>query len=187
MAAKLSGRSKLPPGPGYVKVAARVAGPLVNAEELRMLLAPGLGLYKASAPGNGFKYRNIFLLLCTLWFLGRLMFFPEAVYQVLTFPPNMETFSAYLQKRGWLYLFWLLVYGCSYAKAWHFERVALVCLASEVTMFGMDYLTVFGYIDGPMSPLLTFFVLLRLMFIACLLMNALYAHQAPPAPRSWWT
>jgi len=176
----------LPPVEQDVKVVALGSGPLVSADELHMLLAPSLGLYKAGALGSGFKYRNIFLLLCCLWFLARLIFFPEAVYQVLTFPPTIETFLPYLQKRGWLYLFWLLIYGWSYAKDWYFERVALVCFVSEVTMFVMDYLTVFSYIAGPMSPMLTFFVLLRFAFIACLLLNAAYAHQAPPAPRSLW-
>lgn len=183
-AAKLMDTSKLPFEPMDAKHGFQGAGPLVSAEEMHMLLTPGLGFYKASTPGRGFKYRNIFLLLCTLWFLSGLMFFPEVVYQFLTFPPSEEKFLSYLQNRGWLYLFWLLLYAWSYAKAWYFERVALVCFSSEVTMFAMDYLAVFSDIAGPMSPLMTFFFLLRLTFISCLLINALYAHDAPPAPQS---
>lgn len=162
------------------------SGPLVSADELHMLLAPSPVLVTACAIGRGFKYRNIFLLLCTLCFLIRLMFFPEAVQQVLNFSPSPETALPYLQKRGYLYLFWLLLYGWSYAKDWYFERVALVCFASEVTIFGVDYLTFASDGVSPMSPLLTFFVLLRCAFIACLLVNALYAHQAPAAPRTPW-
>jgi hypothetical protein len=177
--------AKLPPIDQLAEV--RSSGPLVGPDELNMLLAPGVGLFKASAAGSGFKYRNIFLLLCCFWFLGRLLFFPEAVSEVLTFSPSFEFFSVYLQKRGWLYLFWLVLYSWSYARAWHFERVALVCFASEVTMLVIDYLTVFSYVASPMSPELTFFVLLRLAFMTCLLMNAIHAHRAPPAPRTLWS
>ena len=162
------------------------SGPLVSADELHMLLAPSPRLETAFAAGCGFKYRNIFLLMCTLWFLLRLLFFPEAVQQLLHLSPSTETTLPYLQKRGYLYLFWLLLYGWSYAKDWYFERVALVCFASEVTIFAVDYLTFASDGVSPMSPLLTFSVLLRCAFIACLLVNALYAHQAPAAPRRLW-
>lgn len=176
---------KLPPIDRLVQV--RSSGSLVGAEELRMLLAPGLGLLKAGATGRGFKYRNIFLLFCCFWFLGQLLFFPEATSQVLTFSPSFELFSVYLQKRAWLYLFWLLIYSWSYAREWYFERVALACFVSEVTLAVIDYLTVASYAAGPISPQLTFYALLRLSFITCLLVNALYAHQAPPAPRTLWS
>jgi hypothetical protein len=98
---------------------------------------------------------------------------------------SSETFLPYLQKRGWLYLFWMIIYGWSYTKNWYFERVALVCFVSEVTTLGMDYLTLSPHIFGPMSPLLTFFLLLRFVFIACLLMNAVEAHQVPRMTRSF--
>jgi len=177
-------------GPVYasdgVSHGSRDSGPLVSSAELNMLLAPSLGSYTPSRAGRGFRYRNIFLMLCALWFIGMLLFSPEVVYQVLTFPPALETVEPYLQKRGWLYGFWLFFYGWSYAKDWHFERVALVCFASEVTILWMDYLAMVSYIAEPISPLLIIFVLLRLSFITCLLVNALYAHQAPPAPRSFF-
>lgn len=176
--------SKLPFEPMDAKHVFQGAGPLVSAEEMHMLLTPRRGGYKASTPGRGFKYRNIFLLLFTLWFLSGLMFFPEVVYQFLTFSPREEKFLYYLQNRGWLHLFWLLLYAWSYAKGWYFERVALVCFSSEMTIFAMDCQSVFSDIAGPVSPLMTFFFLLRLTFISCLLINALYAHDAPPAPQS---
>lgn len=169
-----------------VKKSVSRVGPLVSADELHMLLAPSLGLDKAFAVGHGFHYRNIFLLVCTLWFLLSLMFFPQAVQQLLHLSSSAETTLPYLQKRGYLYLFWLLLYGWSFAKDWYFERVALVCFASEVTIFAVDYLTFASDGVSPMSPLLTFTVLLRCGFVACLLVNALYAHQAPAAPRRLW-
>lgn len=159
---------------------------LVSAEELHMLLEPSPSPETTHAPGWGFKYRNIFLLLCTLWFLLKLLLFPEANYQVLTSTLATELFLPYLQKRGWLHLFWLLIYSWSYAKDWHFQKIALVCFASEVTIFCMDVLVVYSYWSGPFEPLLTFFVLLRLAFIGCLMVNALYAHKAPRLPRALW-
>ncbi|MDO9280013.1 MAG: hypothetical protein Q7U05_15775 [Polaromonas sp.] len=170
--------------PNRAHIASAEAGQLISSAELHMLLSPPLSLYGSSAIARGFKYRNIFLLACVLWFVACLLLFPEVVYQVLNFTPTAETFEPYLQKRGWLYVFWMFLYSWSYVKDWHFERVALVCLASEVTIFCMDYLTVFSYIAEPMSPTLTLFVLLRLAFITCLLVNAMNAHQAPPGPRS---
>lgn len=160
--------------------------PLVSAEELHMLLE-ALPTRKTSyVPGSGFKYRNLFLMVCTLWFSLRLIFFPEAVHQVLSFSSTKETVLPYLQERGLLYLLWLLIYCWSYAKDWYFERVALACFASELTIFGLDYLSVFTDTEEHMSPMLTLFLSLRFAFIACLLINALYAHQAPPAPRPLW-
>jgi hypothetical protein len=169
-----------------VKIGAVHPGPLVSADELHMLMAPCVGLKTVHAQCGSFKYRNIFLLLCTLWFLIWFLLFPEAVYQVLTLPLNAETFSPYLQKRGWLYIFWLMIYGWSYARDWYFERVALVCFVSEMTILVMDYLTVFTHLEGAMSPLLIFSILLRCALVICLLMNSVYAFNAPSAPSKLW-
>jgi len=183
---KLMDTSKLRSEPMDAKHVFQGAGPLVSAEEMHMLLTPGLGFFKASTPGRGFQYRTIFLLVCTLWYLMGLIVFPEAVQQLLPLSPSAETAWPYLQKRGYLYLFWLLLYGWSYAKDWYFERIALVCFASEATIFAIDCLTFASDDVNRMSPLLTLSVLLRCAFIACLLVNALYAHQAPAAPRTLW-
>jgi len=159
---------------------------LLGADELNMLLTPLVQTDAGRTLHQGFQYRNIFLLLCALWFLFRLLFFPDAVYQVLSLPAGIESFASYLQKRGWVYVFWLVLYSWSYVKNWYFERVALLCFASELTSFWMDYLTVYDYIPGPLSPALTFFILMRFAFIGCLLLNVLYAHRAPPLPRTFW-
>ena len=169
-----------------VKIGAAHPGPLVSADELHMLMAPCVGLKTVHAQGSSFKYRNFFLSLCTLWFLIWFLLFPEVLYQLLTLTLNAETFSPYLEKRGWLYVFWLMIYGWSYARDWYFERVALMCFVSEMTIFVMDFLTVFTYFEGPMPPLLTFFVLLRCALVTCLLMNAVYAYKAPSPPRTLW-
>ena len=169
-----------------VKIGTIHPGPLVSADELHMLMAPCVGLETVHAQGSSFKYRNIFLLLCTLLFLIWFLLFPEALYQVLTLTLNVETFSPYLQKRGWLYVFWLMIYSWSYARGWYFERVALMCFVSEMTIFVMDFLTVFTHFEGPMSPLLTFFILLRCALVTCLLMNAVCAYKAPSLPRTLW-
>lgn len=177
---------QLKPTQKSAKIARLNSEPLVSAEELNMLLEALPTRQTSYTPSSGFKYRNLFLVLCTLWFSLRLILFPEAVNQFLSFSSTEETVLPYLQERGWLYLLWLLIYCWSYAKDWYFERVALACFVSELTIFGLDYLSVFIGTEGHMSPMLTLFVSLRFAFIVCLLINALYAHQAPPAPRSLW-
>jgi len=134
----------------------------------------------------GFTLRNRILMLLILFFVVKLLFFPEQTSTDLNIPPELRDLRPYLQYRGVFIALTTAIYYFSYVKDWHFERISLVLCSVAFTGLAMDFFNVYSWIQGPVSPLVLGFIGLRLVVIYALLMNAIRADRAPPLPRSFW-
>jgi hypothetical protein len=162
-----------------------VPQPLISDAELAQLLTPQERKLLKGAD-TGFKLRNRFLLLLALFFIIKLLLFPEQTSRHLNIPTELRDLRPYLQYRGLFIVFVTTVYYFSYVRDWHFSRISLVLCTVGCTGLVMDFFNVYSWIRGPIAPMVLAFILLRLAGNYCLLMNALRADRAPPMPRSFW-
>jgi hypothetical protein len=158
---------------------------IVTPHEL-WLLNGGVDRRQPSGVDAGFKYRNGFLMLAALYFITRLLFIPQLTLAPFIFPPDMRDLSFYLQMRGFYTLAVVAVYAFSYAKDWHFSRVALICATLSFASLVSDAFNIYSLTAGPISPLIIFSILIRFGVIYCLFMNSVRDNLAPPLPRSFF-
>ena len=98
----------------------------------------------------------------------------------------MHDQSFNLQMRGFYTLAVATVYAFSYAKDWHFSRVALICATLSFASLVSDAFNIYSLAVGPMAPMIIFSILIRLGVIYCLFMNSVRDNLAPPLPRSFF-
>jgi len=158
---------------------------VVTPHEL-WLLNGGVDRRQPSGVDAGFKFRNGFLMLAALYFIGRLLFIPQLTLASFNFPPNLHDQSFNLQMRGFYTLAVATVYAFSYAKDWQFSRVALICATLSFASLVSDAFNIYSLAVGPMAPLIVFSILIRLGVIYCLFMNSVRDNLAPPLPRSFF-
>ena len=157
----------------------------VTHEELRCLLGSAPPAATRGVDVH-FKYRNAFLLLVAIYFLVLLLLFPQQTYNELNLPNGTPDMAQYFQNRGWYLLVMGGVYTFSYLRDWHFERIALIAFALAISGFVMELMNYYNHIASPLPPFVGFLMLLRVVFIGCLLLNALRAQWAPAPPRHLW-
>jgi hypothetical protein len=157
--------------------------PVVSPQELESLLG-SQNLVHFSGVDKGFKYRNAFLLLVTLYFVTRLLFFPQQSLKPFNFTSQIGSLSSYIQMRGWYLLAIMFVYVYSYIKDWHFSRVALICASLSFANLLMDFFNIYSFIVGPIPPVIIVGVMLRMGIIYCLFMNSVRDNRAPAMPRT---
>lgn len=150
------------------------------------LLNGGVDRRQPSGVDAGFKFRNGFLMLAALYFIGRLLFFPQLTLAHFTFSPDIRDPSFILQMRGFYTLAVAIVYAFSYAKDWQFSRVALICATLSFASLVSDVFNIYSLAVAPMAPLLVFSILIRLGVVYCLFMNSVRDNLAPPLPRSFF-
>ena len=158
----------------------------VSEEELRCLLGPAPVRTTLRGVDAHCKYRTAFLLFAAWYFLVLLLFFPQQTYSELNLPAGSPDMAQYLQNRGWYLLVLGAVYAYSYLRNWHYERIALVAFALSISGFVMDLVNFYNLIASALPPFVGFLMLLRVVFIGCLLVNALRASWAPAPPRHLW-
>ena len=158
---------------------------VVTPHEL-WLLSGGVDRRQPSGGDPGFKYRNGFLLLAAFYFITRLLFIPQLTLAPFAFLPDMRDLSFQMQMRGFYTLAVALIYAFSYAKDWHFSRVALICATLSFASLVSDAFNIYSLAAGPMAPVIVFSILIRLGVIYCLFMNSVRDNLAPPLPRSFF-
>lgn len=159
----------------------------VTQEELDSLAQP-LQLDGPGGVDKGFRWRTIFLLVATVIWVLRLLFYPtevlEAIHVVHT---AVAADFQYLRLRAFAAIAVLLVYMISYLKDWLFPQVALIVFSIVVTGLGIDAVVFYMYFDQPVSMEVAAYVVLSCMGVVCLFYNALRAQRAPPMPRKLWS
>jgi hypothetical protein len=158
---------------------------IVTPHEL-WLLNGGVDRRQPSGVDAGFKYRNGFLMLAALYFITRLLFFPQLTLASFALPPDTRDLSLHVQMRGFYTLAVAVIYAFSYAKDWHFSRVALICATLSFASLVSDAFNIYSLAAGPIAPLIIFSILVRLGVIYCLFMNSVRDNLAPPLPRSFF-
>ena len=158
---------------------------VVTPHEL-WLLSGGVDRRQPSGVDPGFKYRNGFLLVAAFYFITRLLFFPQLTLAPFSFLPGLRDLSFLMQMRGFYTLAVALIYAFSYAKDWHFSRVALICASLSLASLVSDAFNIYSLAAGPMAPMVVFSILIRLGVIYCLFMNSVRDNLAPPLPRSFF-
>ncbi len=159
--------------------------PLISDAEMAQLLTPQERKLLKGAD-TGFKLRNRFLMAVVLFFIFKLLFFPEQTSIDLNIPTELRDLRPYLQYRGLFIVVAGAIYYFSYVRDWYFERISLVLCTIGFTGLVMDFFNVYSWIRGPVSPLVLGFIFLRLAGNYALLMNAIRADRAPPLPRTFW-
>ncbi len=158
----------------------------VSPEELAQLNAPSKG-YVLTGVDRGYKYRMVFLLVTAVASVARLLFFPGVLVYSFNFPQGMPNLTQYMQYRGMYLALVAAVYTYSYLKDWHFARISLLVFAMALTGLVMDFFNVYAFMEGPLTPSMLFFLMVRITAIACLFLNAIRDHRAPPMPRRLWS
>jgi hypothetical protein len=136
---------------------------------------------------HGFKYRNLFMLAVTSFFLMKLLFFPESVMSNFSssFTPSM---AKHLRFRGLYLLLVMMIYIYSYYKDWYFETVAFIVFELAVFNVVGDFANVYSkFSHGSVPSTLIFFSLLRFSATVCLFLNTFNSHRAPLPPRRFWS
>ena len=158
----------------------------VSSEELAQLSAPS-DRYVPSGVDRGYKYRMLFLVVTAVASVARLLFFPGVLVYSFNFPEGMPNLTQYMQYRGMYLALVAAVYIYSYLKDWHFARVSLLVFAMALTGLVMDFFNVYAFMEGPLTPSMLFFLIVRIAAIVCLFLNAIRDNRAPPMPRRLWS
>ncbi len=158
---------------------------VVTPHEL-WLLSGGVDRNQPSGVDPGFKYRNGFLLLAAFYFITHLLFIPQLTLAPFALLADVRDLSFQMQMRGFYTLAVALIYAFSYAKDWHFSRVALICATLPFASLVSDAFNIYSLAAGPMAPVIVLSILIRLGVIYCLFMNSVRDNIAPPLPRSFF-
>ena len=137
-----------------------------------------------SGVDRGFKYRNAYVLIVGLFFILKLLFFPENTGNILSVQKTTIDIAVFSQYRALLALGILAVYFTSYLKDWHFNRVALMIATSTLTVLVMDFFNIYSFMAGGLTPSLLVRVFLRIGIVYCLFMNSIRDNRAPVMPRT---
>ncbi|MDO9279460.1 MAG: hypothetical protein Q7U05_12965 [Polaromonas sp.] len=170
----------------------------ITEEELLALLGPIVGqspsahpVRRANLANAGvdvwFKFRMLFLLAVVTTYTGKLLFFPALAAANYDLGASAVSLSHYFQYRAGFVILISAVYLYSYLKDWHFEQVSLVFLGVGVTALVLDYFNAYMYLSQTPMQWVAGLIALRFLAIFCLLMNAMNARHAPPAPRRLWS
>jgi hypothetical protein len=170
----------------------------ITEEELIALLGPAPGQLppavsaeRAQLADAGvdtwFKYRMVFLLAVAMTYSAKLLLFPALAITNFDLSASALSLDQYLQYRAGFVILISAVYLYSYLKDWHFEQVSLVFLGVGVTALVLDYFNAYVYLSQTPTQWIAGLIALRFMAIFCLLMNAMNARHAPPAPRRLWS
>ena len=135
-----------------------------------------------------FKFRNFFLLTLISAFCIKLLFFTHVA--VANFADHERTaadLTFYFKLRALFVIAISAVYLYSYLKDWYFEKVSLLYVGIAATALVMDYFNAYANLSETPLQWVSGLIALRLLAILCLVLNAVYARQAPPMPRHLWS
>ena len=133
---------------------------------------------------RGYKFRNGYILLVGIYFVIRLLYFPDISGNILGTPVTSVDLAAYAQYRALYAIVMLSVYFASYINDWYFKEISLMIAASSFTVLIMDFFNVYSFVVGGLTPTLVTRIFVRAGMSYCFLMNALRDHRAPVMPRS---
>lgn len=135
-----------------------------------------------------FKFRNLFLLTLISAFCIKLFFFTHvAVANFADHERNAANLTFYFKLRALFVIAISAVYLYSYLKDWYFEKVSLLYVGIAATALVMDYFNAYANLSDTPLQWVSGLIALRVLAIACLVLNAVYARQAPPMPRHLWS
>ena len=135
-----------------------------------------------------FKFRNFFLLTLISAFCIKLLFFTHVA--VANFADHERTaadLTFYFKLRALFVIAISAVYLYSYLKDWYFDKVSLLYVGIAATALVMDYFNAYANLSESPLQWVSGLIALRLLAILCLVLNAVYARQAPPMPRHLWS
>ncbi len=135
-----------------------------------------------------FKFRNFFLLTLISAFCIKLLFFTHVA--VANFADHERTaadLTFYFKLRALFVIAISAVYLYSYLKDWYFDKVSLLYVGIAATALVMDYFNAYATLSESPLQWVSGLIALRLLAILCLVLNAVYARQAPPMPRHLWS
>lgn len=135
-----------------------------------------------------FKFRNFFLLTLISAFCIKLLCFTHVA--VANFADHERTaadLTFYFKLRALFVIAISAVYLYSYLKDWYFEKVSLLYVGIAATALVMDYFNAYANLSETPLQWVSGLIALRLLAILCLVLNAVYARQAPPMPRQLWS
>ena len=135
-----------------------------------------------------FKFRNLFLLTLISAFCIKLLFFTHvAVANFADHASSAADLTFYFKLRALFVITISAVYLYSYLKDWYFEKVSLLYVGIAATALVMDYFNAYANLSETPLQWVSGLIALRLLAILCLVLNAVYARQAPPMPRHLWS
>jgi hypothetical protein len=135
-----------------------------------------------------FKFRNFFLLTLISAFCIKLLFFTHVA--VANFADHERTaadLTFYFKLRALFVIAISAVYLYSYLRDWYFDKVSLLYVGIAATALVMDYFNAYANLSETPLQWVSGLIALRLLAILCLVLNAVYARQAPPMPRHLWS
>ncbi len=131
-----------------------------------------------------FKWRMLFLSIIAASYLLKLIFFRDIALANFDIPKGSEhALSTYMNWRIVSALMLISLYLYSYLKRWHFSTVAWAVTGISVSALISDYFNVYIMTAARPPQWMTGLLVLRVVVIACLLLNALNSRRLPPKTR----
>jgi hypothetical protein len=158
----------------------------VTDEELALLNGP-LAQVQPKSVDRGFKYRNLYLLMCVCLIVIRALFFPDFAILDLAETLGKATALIALQVRGLVTLSIGAAYLYAYLNDWHFERLGWIMVGIFLAFLIRDIVFSLLTSQVPLRALTMVEIILRMGVLVCLVLNALRDHRAPSMPRTLWS
>jgi hypothetical protein len=159
---------------------------VITPEEIAMLNGVGKKM-RPSGVDRGFRTRHALLSLLFLFFMTRLLLYPEKMQVVLSLPAYMGDMSSYFQLRGAFALVLAVIYYFSYVKDWYFSRVSLIIAALAFAGLTSDFFNIYRHVSGALPIVIIFIIAARCIVVYCLFMNSIRDNRAPPMPRHFFS
>jgi hypothetical protein len=159
---------------------------VITGEEIAMLNGVGKSM-RPSGVDQGFRTRHIVMSLILLFFLARLLFYPDTLQAELSLPAYMGDMSSYFQMRGAFASVLAIIYFFSYVKDWYFPRVSLIIAALAFAGLASDFFNIYRFINGALSTVPVLLVVARCIVVYCLFMNSIRDNRAPLMPRHFFS
>ncbi len=129
------------------------------------------------------KWRMLFLFGIAVTYLIRLIFFRDIALAAFDIASNRApTLSAYVNWRIASASGVIGIYLYSYLRRWHFVTISWTIAGIATISLVADYLTVYMLTSAQPPYWMRGVLALRIIVIACLLLNAVNARKLPPRP-----
>ncbi len=129
------------------------------------------------------KWRMLFLFGVSVTYLIRLIFFRDIALAEFDIASNRaHTLSAYVNWRIASATGVIGIYLYSYLRRWHFVTISWTIAGIATVSLVADYVTVYLLTSAQPPYWMRGVLALRIIVIACLLLNAVNARKLPPRP-----